>query len=494
MNEPLASLDEKLTPVAHFMAASRHNITLAQLPLSKTNQELSRRTSKLQEAVQVQLFNHHNKMLHSQKNYINKNGNSTQMSYRPRNSLNNKKMKNNRSLTDNAKLKISILSKVSPSNTFNTEKHKIAAKVPGTNTHSNKLLNSAESVNIRTNLVKTKLVRPKLSTKFVDDIHNFHVPDRQKILASRNQKLEDALNQAAMDPQDHILTGKLCQDCQAMGFSYDLNVEDICQGNVHLLIIVESPPNNRMARDAIRKTWGMISQVSASEIRVVFLLGKSSLPSENQLAKVEHWHNQDVIQIDFMDAYANLTYKTLSGMHWVHTFCSNAKYVMKTDDDMYVNTPLIVKMLRATPKTKFLGGYCWGISTPHRDSRSKWYVPYEMYSASTFPPMCSGTGYIMSRDLVDSVINVSVNIKFFYLEDVYIALCLEKFQIIPVNIQGFSNMLVSFDRCQFRNFVLTSHGHSPFELREAWPIIQTCPPKELTPHQLFMPIPYPEVD
>lgn len=487
------------------MESSRTNISLAQLPLSKTNRELSQKTNRIQEAVKVQISNQGNYILHSQKNYINKNGNfirKANIERVPLDNVKNIKNTNNKRISLNgSNSRIEIRSRGNPSNSFKTDKHKIAIKLSGTNINSNKLLNPSNNRNLPINTVKvskdtpidTKQIRPQLSTKFVDDIHNFHIPDRQKIIASRNH-LEDALNQAAMDPQDHILTGQLCKDCQALGFRYELNVEDICQGNVHLVIIVESPPSNRMARDAIRNTWGMVSQMSKSEIRVVFLLGKSNLYPENQLAKVEHWHNQDVVQIDFMDAYANLTYKTLTGLHWVHTFCPNAKYVMKTDDDMYVNTPLIVKMLRATPKTKFLGGYCWGISTPHRDSRSKWYVPYEMYPSSTFPPMCSGTGYIMSRDLVDSIINVSVNIKFFYLEDVYIALCLEKYQISPVNIQGFSNMLVTFDRCQFRNYVLTSHGHLPYELREAWPIIQTCPPKELTPHQLFMPIPYPDVD
>lgn len=330
--------------------------------------------------------------------------------------------------------------------------------------------------------------------KFVEDIHNFHAPvERKKGLTSQNN-LEDALSRAAMDPPDHILTGKLCQDCLSSGFQYDLNVEDICHTDVRLVILVESPPSNQDSRNAIRKTWGAVSQVSSSNVRVVFLLGKSNNPHENTLAEHEYWLNQDIVQINFIDAYANLTYKTLSGLHWVNTFCSNAKYVMKTDDDMYVNTPLISKMLLASPKSRFLGGYCWGVSTPHRDSSSKWYVPYEMYPSATFPPMCSGTGYIMSQDLVKNIINVSLLIGFFYLEDVYVALCLQKFNIYPVNIQGFSNMLVPFDSCLFRNYVLTSHGHTPYDLQTEWSQVLSCYPKDLTPHQLFMPIPYPEVD
>ncbi|XP_014774687.1 probable serine/threonine-protein kinase ifkA [Octopus bimaculoides] len=378
------------------------------------------------------------------------------------------------------------------------------------NNDSSSLLVSAEKFRQSLNNLKSlkqKLNSPSVSSKpsqqqnpnrlsgvFVEDIHNFHAPvERKKALASRNN-LEDALSRAAMDPPDHILTGKLCQDCLSSGFQYDLNVEDICHTDVRLVILVESPPSNQESRNAIRKTWGAISQVSSSNVRVVFLLGKSNNPHENTLAEHEYWLNQDIVQIDFVDAYANLTYKTLSGLHWVNTFCSNAKYVMKTDDDMYVNTPLITKMLLASPKSRFLGGYCWGVSTPHRDSSSKWYVPYEMYPSATFPPMCSGTGYIMSQDLVKNIINMSLVIGFFYLEDVYVALCLEKFNIYPVNIQGFSNMLVPFDSCLFRNYVLTSHGHTPYDLQTEWSQVLSCYPKDLTPHQLFMPIPYPEVD
>ena len=43
----------------------------------------------------------------------------------------------------------------------------------------------------------------------------------------------------------------------------------------------------------------------------------------------------------FQDIYYNLTLKTVMGLKWSSIYCSQAKYVMKTDDDIFVNVPLL---------------------------------------------------------------------------------------------------------------------------------------------------------
>jgi beta-1,3-galactosyltransferase 1 len=45
---------------------------------------------------------------------------------------------------------------------------------------------------------------------------------------------------------------------------------------------------------------------------------------------------QDIVQGDFADTYRNLSYKNIMGKLWVATFCEQAQFVVKTDDDMYV--------------------------------------------------------------------------------------------------------------------------------------------------------------
>ena len=39
-----------------------------------------------------------------------------------------------------------------------------------------------------------------------------------------------------------------------------------------------------------------------------------------------------------IDTYQNLTLKTLSAFRWMQTFCSSADFILKIDDDMFIQT------------------------------------------------------------------------------------------------------------------------------------------------------------
>ena len=47
----------------------------------------------------------------------------------------------------------------------------------------------------------------------------------------------------------------------------------------------------------------------------------------------------------FQDTYHNLTLKTIMGLKWTSIFCSQARFVLKTDDDIYVNVELLSQSL-----------------------------------------------------------------------------------------------------------------------------------------------------
>ena len=51
----------------------------------------------------------------------------------------------------------------------------------------------------------------------------------------------------------------------------------------------------------------------------------------------ENSKHGDLVQGDFLDTYHNLSYKATMGNLWVAEFCSQAQFVVKTDDDMYVD-------------------------------------------------------------------------------------------------------------------------------------------------------------
>ncbi|KAH3839463.1 hypothetical protein DPMN_112894 [Dreissena polymorpha] len=277
-----------------------------------------------------------------------------------------------------------------------------------------------------------------------------------------------------------------CSNCFPMDFTSMISPDRLCDGGrVNLLIVVLSSVTNRLARESIRSTWGSLCNSMNSIIRLAFVIGNNLNKNDNFLLLEESGKFNDIIQADFRDTYANLTYKTMTGLKWSHTHCSNAKYVMKTDDDMFINTEVLPILLQAAPKRNFMGGFCWGPSSPHRQTSSKWYVSITQYRKPLFPAMCSGTGYLLSTDVVGNIVKVARNIPFFYLEDVYVAICVNKFGVSPVNLAGFSNMFVNSSPCVYRNSVITSHQLPPETLTRYWEESRTCPLSPLSPTQVF---------
>ncbi|XP_067653558.1 uncharacterized protein [Haliotis asinina] len=287
-----------------------------------------------------------------------------------------------------------------------------------------------------------------------------------------------------------------CAGCFDFNFPILINHEGLCKSsgrsqNLQLLMLISSAPGNYQARSIIRQTWGATCRGSDT-MKCLFVVGLASSSEDNDKIQLENDHHKDILQIGFKDSYSNLTYKTVSSLKWASKHCYNANYIMKTDDDMYVNTELIPVMLQAAPRRKFMGGSCWGTSNPNRDTSSKWFVSFKSFHKPKFPPMCSGTGYIMSMDVVRSMLFSSRNVPFFHLEDVYVALCLQKYGILPINIMGFSNMFQEFDACHYRNGVMTSHQVPPELLEEYWAATRKCPKANIAASQLYIIMPYPD--
>jgi hypothetical protein len=61
--------------------------------------------------------------------------------------------------------------------------------------------------------------------------------------------------------------------------------------------------------------------------------------------EAEQYH--DIVQEDFQDTYHNLTYKGIAGLKWISYFCPHARFILKTDDDIFVNTFTLFRHLRS---------------------------------------------------------------------------------------------------------------------------------------------------
>ena len=138
-----------------------------------------------------------------------------------------------------------------------------------------------------------------------------------------------------------------------------------------LLVVVLSAMKNFRERQAIRESWASDSNANT---KVVFLLGhigNDTSPLQVNVSK-ESDEFDDIIQEDFIDTYANLTVKSLMLLKWYTQHCHTVPYVLKTDDDMYINLKNLFRVVETNKKPNLLLGTLICGATPIRDPYNKW--------------------------------------------------------------------------------------------------------------------------
>jgi len=85
---------------------------------------------------------------------------------------------------------------------------------------------------------------------------------------------------------------------------------------------------------------------------------------------------RDIIIENFVDTYNNLTVKTLRLLKWVKNNCKNTDYIMKADDDIYINMENLALFINGIPKGSSRDNILYGnllcSSKPILDPSSKW--------------------------------------------------------------------------------------------------------------------------
>ncbi|ELT99866.1 hypothetical protein CAPTEDRAFT_133879 [Capitella teleta] len=215
-----------------------------------------------------------------------------------------------------------------------------------------------------------------------------------------------------------VITGAPSRHTRAATLETGLNS---CGESTSILIGVCSSFRNIALRESIRETWGRQARNYTS--KVVFFIGKPN-PAEKLfrvLVEKEKRIHADIIEGDYIDHYANLSMKTLALLDWARGECSTVKYIMKTDDDLFVNFPLLLNELsKFENPTRLLIGYKIEQARPISDRFSKWFTPTSLYGKPQYPDYLSGSAYVVTNDLVPELCEISKLNKIFWLEDVYI--------------------------------------------------------------------------
>ena len=208
---------------------------------------------------------------------------------------------------------------------------------------------------------------------------------------------------------------------------YRLNSPRVCYDSTvqpFFLALIHSKANHFRQRQVIRQTWTSQRDL----IRHVFLVGladqtgfEGTMNVQN-LLEAEHAKYNDLVQGDFVDHYRNLTLKNVMGLKWVGQYCPSVRFVLKSDDDAFVDVAQLRKFIERTwpggPPAETL------ICNVHEDAivqrSGKWAVSREAYPSKTYPPFCSGLAYVMRPQLASKLYRASSRVPALWVDDVYV--------------------------------------------------------------------------
>lgn len=235
---------------------------------------------------------------------------------------------------------------------------------------------------------------------------------------------------------------------------------------IKLLIIITSAPVHRDARLAIRQTWGHFG--SRRDIAIAFLVGAAGQSMDDAIAAENYMYN-DIIRGRFVDSYNNLTLKTISMLEWVDENCPRASFILKTDDDMFINVP---KLLQFTEKKhadkRTIYGRLAKKWKPIRNKKSKYYVSLEQYKPAIFPQFTTGPAYLLTSDCVKDLFNKALNLTYLKLEDVYTTgIVAQEVNVRRILVNEFLNRRIAFNACNIKK-AISLHMIKPPEQFDLW--------------------------
>lgn len=256
-----------------------------------------------------------------------------------------------------------------------------------------------------------------------------------------------------------------------------INQPHVCDDGPFLLLAIKSLAPHFDRRQAIRQSWGQAGNMTNRTVVTVFLLGVTTsadhFPDLSGMLSREAELHRDLLQWDYRDSFFNLTLKETLFLEWFSQHCSNAHYVLKGDDDVFVNTWQIIRYLDHLPevmtKDLFVGDLIENAS-PHRDHRLKYFIPESVF-VGEYPPYAGGGGYLYSGPLALRLYKVSQQVALFPIDDVYTGMCLKKLGLVPEKHSGFRTFDVDKkyreNPCVYKNLILV-HSRTPQEMIQIW--------------------------
>uniref|UniRef100_A0A8C5P500 Hexosyltransferase n=1 Tax=Jaculus jaculus TaxID=51337 RepID=A0A8C5P500_JACJA len=192
---------------------------------------------------------------------------------------------------------------------------------------------------------------------------------------------------------------------------------------------------------------------------------RRNLREEDALLKEESSTYGDIVFVDVVDTYRNVPAKLLNFYRWTVETTSFG-LLLKTDDDCYIDLEAVFN--RIAQKNLNGPNFWWGNFRLNWavDRTGKW---QELeYPSPAYPAFACGSGYMISRDVVEWLAGNSGRLKTYQGEDVSMGIWMAA--IGPKRHQD--SLWLCEKTCE--PGMLSSPQYSPQELSELWELKERC--------------------
>lgn len=127
-----------------------------------------------------------------------------------------------------------------------------------------------------------------------------------------------------------------------LSFDYPISIpmcRECLAANRTVFIAINSAPGNFERRNAIRNSWSndLKTENKMGVAGFAFILGQTDNNLTQRRIEKESQTYGDIIQIGMPDFYRNLSFKVAGLFNWLYRNCGKVDFVLKVDDDVYVN-------------------------------------------------------------------------------------------------------------------------------------------------------------
>jgi len=219
------------------------------------------------------------------------------------------------------------------------------------------------------------------------------------------------------------------------------------------IILVSSSPHSqehKFLRNAIRKTWGNCENIHSlyreSKLlpkritcKLVFFVARSD--QDKDIIAEGNKHN-DVLMVDHLDAYNAITKKLMVAFKWASNF--NPKFILKTDDDVFIHTPKLFNGLLHETDGDFYGGIVLEGNKVVRTEGHRHHITRQQYKDDYYPPYCKGAMYVFSGNLLPRLLHAADYVPYLHVDDAYVGILMFYIGISTENLHYFVHFKALF--------------------------------------------------